>query len=189
MGGGEGTGDLKAIKRRATIHSGNLMKYVGSLLLSCGLALAAGSVWAVQVEDSYLAVQARELEALLIAPCCWRAPIGDHQSAIAGEMKKEVRQMLQEGQEHQEILDHYVEQYGVRILAVPPQEGFNRMSFLMPIVFVVLGVALVGIVLQRWHRQSSGASSRQAEGETSSDPVTVSDEISRRIQKELDEMD
>ncbi len=158
------------------------MKFTNSFLLICGLALVAGFGWSAQVEDSDLYAQAKELEALLIAPCCWRAPIGDHQSDIAGEMKQEVRQMLQEGRTHQEILDHYVEQYGVRILAVPPQEGFNRMSFLMPIVFVVFGFAVVGIILQRWRRQSSEAISPPAD-------ATVSDEISRRIQKELDEMD
>jgi cytochrome c-type biogenesis protein CcmH/NrfF len=104
-------------------------------------------------------------------------------------MKEEVRRMLQEGAEHQEILDHYVEQYGVRILAIPPQEGFNRMSFLMPIVFVVFGVGVVGILLQRWHRHSSGKASRQAGIEEVGGKAVVSEEVSRRIQKELDEMD
>ncbi len=164
------------------------MKLTNSFVLACGLTLLAGLGWA-QVEESPLEAEAKELAALLISPCCWRAPIADHQSAIAGEMKQEVRRMLQEGLGHQEILDHYVDQYGVRILAIPPQEGFNRMSFLMPIVFVVFGVAVVGILLQRWHRQSSGESSRQTGVEEVRGPPAVSDEVSHRIQKELDEMD
>ena len=110
-------------------------------------------------------------------------------SDLSKSYQQRLRQMLQEGQDHQEILDHYVEQYGVRILAVPPQEGFNRMSFLMPIVFVVFGVAVVGILLQRWYRQSSGAGSWQAEDEISSSVVAMNDEISRRIEKELDQLD
>lgn len=158
------------------------MKFIYSFLLILVLATVADLGWGAQSKEPALELQAKELEALLIAPCCWRAPIADHQSAIATEMKQEVRQMLQEGKSHQEILDHYVEQYGVRILAVPPQEGFNRMSFLMPIVFVVFGLAVVGILLQRWRRQASEAGPPQVD-------ASVSDEVSRRIQKELDEMD
>lgn len=164
------------------------MKLTKLFAVVCGLTLLTGLGWA-QDEESALRAKAKALEALLIAPCCWRAPIADHQSAIAGEMKEEVRRMLEEGAEHQEVLDHYVDQYGIRILAMPPQEGFNRMSLLMPIVFVVFGVGVIGILLQRWHRQSSGEGSRQTGGEETGGPAVVSDEVSRRIQKELDEMD
>jgi cytochrome c-type biogenesis protein CcmH/NrfF len=99
-------------------------------------------------------------------------------------MKTEIRQMLADGQDRQQILDHYVEQYGARILSIPPQQGFNRMSFLMPVFFAVLGIVVVGAVLHRWKQQPVDAAPAAGASAT-----PVSDELARRIQKELDEMD
>jgi cytochrome c-type biogenesis protein CcmH len=129
--------------------------------------------------------EAREIETLLIAPCCWRQPISDHQSEVAGEMKTDIRKMLGEGKKRQEILDFYVDQYGARILSIPPQQGFNRMSFLMPVFFVLAGFVVVGAVLKKLSatRQTAAA----ATAGTAS--PALDDEMSRRIQKELDEMD
>jgi cytochrome c-type biogenesis protein CcmH len=133
--------------------------------------------------------EAREIETLLIAPCCWRQPISDHQSEIAGEMKDDIRKMLDEGKQRQEILDFYVDQYGARILSIPPQEGFNRMSFLMPVFFVLAGLVVVGLLLKKWGAARHTAVAAPAGAGAPTAPPALDDEMSRRIQKELDEMD
>jgi cytochrome c-type biogenesis protein CcmH len=129
--------------------------------------------------------EAKRLETLIIAPCCWRQPVSDHQSPAATEVKSEIRQMLAEGKTEEEILAHYVEIHGAKILSIPPQEGFNRTAFLMPALFTVLGLVVVGLVLRKWH-------SSQAKAQTASETPTevpLDDEMSRRIQRELDAMD
>ncbi len=133
--------------------------------------------------------EAREIETLLIAPCCWRQPIADHQSEIAGEMKSELRKMLAEGKQRQEILEFYVDRYGARILSIPPQQGFNRMSFLMPVFFVLAGFVVVGAVLKKLSATHHTAATAPAGTGSNTASPSVDEEMSRRIQKELDEMD
>jgi cytochrome c-type biogenesis protein CcmH len=137
-----------------------------------------------QEQAAALETEAKQIETLLIAPCCWRQPIADHSSEAADQMKVEIRQMLEKGQDQKQILDHYVEQYGARILSIPPQQGFNRMSYLMPVLFTVMGLVVVGAILRKWQRRSP-----QAVASAGASDTRVSDEIAERIQKELDEMD
>jgi cytochrome c-type biogenesis protein CcmH len=161
------------------------MMWKNAMLATLGVILLAPLVYG-QEQAATIETEAKHIETLLIAPCCWRQPISDHQSQIAEEMKVEIRQFLKNGRTRQQILDHYVDQYGPRILSIPPQEGFNRMSFLMPVFFAVIGLFVVGGVLRKWQRQSAPTA---ASAGASDVPGPVSDELTRRIQKELDEMD
>jgi cytochrome c-type biogenesis protein CcmH len=137
-----------------------------------------------QEQVAALETQAKQIETLLIAPCCWRQPISDHQSEIAEQMKVEIRQLLEKGQDRQQILDHYVDQYGARILSIPPQQGFNRTAYLMPVFFTILGLVVVGVILRKWQRQAP-----QPVASAGASDAPISDELAQRIQKELDEME
>jgi len=89
--------------------------------------------------------EARQIETMLIAPCCWREQVSVHQSEAAQQVKQEIRTMLGAGMARQQVLDAFVERYGVRILAEPPDEGFGRVLYHAPWI-VGLGSA-VGLVL------------------------------------------
>lgn len=152
------------------------MKTTTITLATVAVALAA-CLTSAQSDDAALEAEAAQIETRLISPCCWRQPVSDHQSEIAGQMKDEIRQMLEAGMGRQEILDAYVGQYGARILSIPPQRGFNRLSFAMPVAFAVVGLFVVVTAIRRLRRAPAGA-------------ATVSNqEVTRRIQDELDAMD
>ena len=93
---------------------------------------------------------AREVEERLIAPCCWRQPLSQHYSGTAEKMKDDLRQMLADGQTHEEIIDHYKAMYGERILSSPPNVGFNRMAYLFTPLMFLTGAGLIFITLRRW---------------------------------------
>ena len=89
--------------------------------------------------------EARQIETMLIAPCCWREQVSVHQSEAAQQVKREIREMLGTGMVRQQVLDAFVERYGVRILAEPPDEGFGRVLYHAP---WIVGVASAfGLVL------------------------------------------
>jgi cytochrome c-type biogenesis protein CcmH len=140
--------------------------------------LMVAFVGGAQSEDPALEAQAADIDTLLIAPCCWSQPISDHQSEIAIQMRGEVRNMLRAGMGRQEILDAYVEQYGARILSIPPQQGFNRLTFVMPAVFAAVGLFVIVAVLRRFRRATAKAA------------VSVSDSaVARRVEEELNALD
>jgi cytochrome c-type biogenesis protein CcmH/NrfF len=105
---------------------------------------AASSAGAA-VNASPLEREARQIETMLIAPCCWREQVSVHQSEAAEQVKREIREMLSTGMGRQQVLDAFAARYGVRILAVPPAMGFGRVLYHAP--WIVGLVSVVGVML------------------------------------------
>lgn len=93
--------------------------------------------------------EARQIETMLIAPCCWNQPVSDHQSPASDQVKREVRALLAAGRSRQDVLDDFASRYGVRILAEPPAVGFTRFLYVLPwVVFAGSAVGLTWLVRQ-----------------------------------------
>jgi cytochrome c-type biogenesis protein CcmH len=146
------------------------------MTLGLWLAVAAADPQALERE-------AKQLEAKLMAPCCWAQQVSLHQSPAADEIKQTIRKLLAEGKTSQQILDIYVAQYGDRILAEPPARGFSRLIYVAPWVFLVASVGLVIAVIRRL-RAVSPAPAR-AEGSA----APPSDDEADRIDEELRNLD
>jgi cytochrome c-type biogenesis protein CcmH len=109
--------------------------------------------------------EARELEAMLIAPCCFVQQVSVHQSEAAVEIRRDIRQRLASGQTRDEILDAYVGQYGKRILAQPPAAGFDRLLYLVPPFALVLSAGLTVALVRRFAlRRSFGPHKDEPQG-------------------------
>ena len=93
--------------------------------------------------------KAREIEDNLIAPCCWTQPVSGHYSEVAEKIRKEVREMVAAGKSRDEILDHFVAEYGERILAAPRAKGFNRLVYILPWLALILGAWLLILLLKK----------------------------------------
>lgn len=108
------------------------------------LLLATGSPQPPDLEQ-----EARQIEAALIAPCCFRQQVSVHSSAAADEVRRDVRARLGAGQTRQQILDAYVAQYGKRILAEPPAEGFGAALQVAPFFMALAAVTLLVVIVRR----------------------------------------
>jgi cytochrome c-type biogenesis protein CcmH len=97
---------------------------------------------------------AREIDAMLIAPCCFSQQVSVHPSAAAQEVKQDVRRRLAAGETQQQILDAYVERYGKHILAEPPAKGFDLMLYVMPFVVLLTSIALLTAIIRRVTRHA-----------------------------------
>ncbi len=89
--------------------------------------------------------EARQIERMLIAPCCWMQPVSEHSSQASDQVRREIRERLSRGMNRQQILDSFVDEYSVRILAEPPNRGFNRFLYLTP--WLVFGMSAFGLVV------------------------------------------
>ena len=120
-------------------------------LSTLALALAiSGVVHAADVEQ-----QARELETMLIAPCCFSQQVSVHQSAASADVREDLRRRLNGGETRDQILHAYVARYGKRVLAQPPAEGFDRLLYIFPPLGLVLTAALVVMIVRRFTRRNS----------------------------------
>jgi cytochrome c-type biogenesis protein CcmH len=109
------------------------------------LALAASGLWGQEAKDPLQ----QELEYMIMAPCCYGAPVGDHDSDAAKQVKTQITQLLTEGKTRDEILDMYVAIYGERILAQPRAQGFNVLAYVMPLLILVIGGLVVIYVINQ----------------------------------------
>jgi len=127
------------------------MTFVPAILLAVGLA-------APQL-DPALEQEARKIETMLIAPCCWSQQVSVHQSPAADEMRARIRAMLQEGRSEQEILDTFGAEFGDRIFAVPPARGYKLTLYVLPVVLLVVSAALLAVLVGRMARSAPAATS------------------------------
>jgi cytochrome c-type biogenesis protein CcmH len=113
------------------------------------LIVALALVLTARAAASDIEREARAIEALLVAPCCYSQQVSVHQSPAAADVRRDIRLRLARGETEQEILDAYVARYGRRILAAPPAEGFGVALYVFPIVAFGLSLWLVAHIIRR----------------------------------------
>ena len=64
---------------------------------------------------------------------------------------QQVDQMLAKGMSEQQIIDAFVQQHGTIVYVEPPKHGFGLVAWLMPIVYTVVGLALVIFIVRKWY--------------------------------------
>jgi cytochrome c-type biogenesis protein CcmH len=126
--------------------------------------------------------QAKQIEGKLMAPCCMTNTVDVHESGIAHQMRREIREMLADGRGEREILDHFVAQHGPQILAVPRAQGFSLTTYLFPLLFLVLaGIGLI-FVLRRWRATEPDVSPESQDAEPTGP-------YAERLKRELERLD
>jgi cytochrome c-type biogenesis protein CcmH len=123
----------------------------------------------------------REIEDKLIAPCCWSQPVSQHDSEASRKIKREVAEMLAAGKSQDQIIEHFVSEYGERILVAPRPKGFNSLAYVLPWTALLLGAGGIAILLKKMRVPGKAA--------VQSAPVTDSkyDSIIEKEIKDLDE--
>jgi cytochrome c-type biogenesis protein CcmH len=124
-----------------------LVVALAAVLLSAQAALGQPAADPAQEKE------AKEIETMVIAPCCWSQQVSVHQSPAADQMKKDIRAQLAEGNTRPQILDAFVAQYGERILAEPPARGFKRTLYVLPVLLLVASGVVLSFVVKRMARQ------------------------------------
>ncbi|MEW6048103.1 MAG: cytochrome c-type biogenesis protein [Bacillota bacterium] len=115
--------------------------WVWAALLVVAVVTAAGISSALSgiPRGQSVEARARAIARELTCPVCEGQSVAESNSTVASRMRAEIRQMLQEGKSDDEIIDHYVKQYGTWILARPPATGAYVLLWGAPLLVLVLG--------------------------------------------------
>ena len=57
--------------------------------------------------------------------------------------KEEIKKMVVQGMSDEEIKEHFVQKYGIEILANPPKKGFDTLVWLAPLFFGFFGIVFL----------------------------------------------
>ena len=120
-----------------------LLAIAGMILVLPAGVLAAGYSATANLDDQALAT-ANELQ----CPVCQNVTVAYSNSPLAAEMRQVIRDKLNQGQTHDQIIDYFVERYGEGILTDPPKHGLNLLGWLLPAAAVALGLGIIGSVLR-----------------------------------------
>ena len=146
------------------------------------LALAA-LVLAAPVAASEQHPSLAELEGQLMCPICDGETLAQSDSAPAQRIKAYIQLRIGQGATRSQIKRELVDQWGTRILAAPPRHGFDLLAWLLPIVGVLGGAAVIAVLAWRWSRSREPA----AQWTLTARPLGPEDE--QRVDEELRRFD
>ena len=128
-----------------------LLKPLGFGLVFLALLWVAGGIAQAQGPDQeppYDEKEAQSIDKTLMCPVCVGVTIEQSQAQIARDMQGIVREMLAQGKSRDEILDFFVDRYGVGVLAAPPKSGANLLVWILPAVGVLAALAAVFAIIR-----------------------------------------
>lgn len=70
------------------------------------------------------------------------------------EMNAVADKEIKAGKDETTILQDFVKQYGVQVLASPPASGFNLTVWILPGVGLIIGLGVVMLIVRRWRMPS-----------------------------------
>jgi cytochrome c-type biogenesis protein CcmH len=96
--------------------------------------------------------RAADLESELVCPVC-KTTLDQSNAPVANRMKGYIRARIAAGDSEQQIKDALVAQFGPGVLAKPPGGGFGLLAWLLPLVGLGAGAAIVALLVWSWSRR------------------------------------
>jgi cytochrome c-type biogenesis protein CcmH len=98
---------------------------------------------------------------------------------MSATMIKELDQRVQTTSSDDLLLQSFVQEYGPKVLASPPAQGFNLLAWAIPAVAFGGGLTLVVMVIRQWRRRFELAPA-------GGPPVPISAEALERARRQVD---
>jgi cytochrome c-type biogenesis protein CcmH len=114
------------------------------------LALAAAPA-ALSSKNPGDAPTLADLEGEVMCPVC-NTTLDQSSSPAARQIENFISSRIQAGDSKQEIKDKLVAEYGPSILAAPPKQGFDLLAWVLPLVGLIGGAVVLGLLAWRWSR-------------------------------------
>jgi cytochrome c-type biogenesis protein CcmH len=151
------------------------------LVAMAALALAAPALASEQHPSL------NELENQLMCPVCQGETLAQSDVAAAQQIKVHIQQRIRQGWTRSQIKRELVAEYGTRILAAPPRQGWNLLAWLLPLIGVLGGAVVIGFLGWGWSRKHEEP--EHLPGPWSMNGHPVDPELERKLDEELTRFD
>ena len=121
-------------------------------LLFIFLLMMSGSSYAVDTHQLSDPKQQETYETLtkeLRCLVCQNQTIADSNAELAGDLRRQVYEMLQQGKSREEIVQFMTDRYGDFVLYKPAFKGKTSVLWIAPVVFLMLGLITVFFFIRR----------------------------------------
>ena len=184
--------EVRGAGKRMQRVSSDTARSTGASLLLSGVFLLLLGLLAGLLLVSAVVAQSPELDDVtvndvnrvarqLYCPVCPNTPLDVCETQACRDWRELIRERLVAGDDDQMIIDYFVDQYGQRVLAEPPAEGFNILIWLIPGGVLVAGLIALVVILRSWaaRRPEPVALSSPSSGED------LPDDYVERIERDL----
>jgi cytochrome c-type biogenesis protein CcmH len=117
----------------------------------------------------------------LYCPVCENVPLDVCPTQACAQWRALIREKLAQGWSENQIKTYFVEQYGDRVLAVPPARGINWLVYVIPPLAILAGIFILYRALLAWRQPADLPSAGMATGNAPPE----NDEYVRRLEEEL----
>ena len=131
------------------------------LLCNLVCVLACSGAFAVEAlpasDNPALEAHVMKISTELRCLVCQNQTIADSHADLAVDLRRQVREMLQNGQNEQQVIDYMTARYGDFVLYRPPFKALTALLWIGPAVMVVVGLGTLFVVLRRRSRLADEA--------------------------------
>ena len=111
-----------------------------------------GAPQGTPLKGAELGTKTTEVAGELRCPVCQGLSVGDSPSQMAINMREQVRELLARGYTRDQILAYFEKSYGEFVLLKPKFRGVNSLVWILPLLVLVGGGALVATKMRRLER-------------------------------------
>ncbi|MBF7995731.1 cytochrome c-type biogenesis protein [Rahnella laticis] len=121
-----------------------ILRALPALMLGVALSFSAfAAIDTYQFKSPQQEQDYREITAQLRCPKCQNTNIAASDSIIAADMRTKVFQLLNEGQDRQQIVAYMVARYGNFVTYEPPVTPSTLILWLGPVLVVIIGAGMI----------------------------------------------
>ena len=142
--------------------SNGLQPIVICMALTMSVMLMVGCSFSSVTQISEVERRSTSINKMLMCPVCPGESIDQSQNDLAINMKRIVKEQIAEGKTDKQILNYFVQRYGVLVLMEPPRNGLGILVWTVPLV--AFGVAIMAVLFSLFLMKRRGRINMQEEG-------------------------
>ena len=124
--------------------------------------LMVGCSFSSVTEISEVERRSTSINKMLMCPVCPGESIDQSQNDLAINMKRIVKEQIAEGKTDKQILNYFVQKYGVLVLMEPPRSGLGILVWTIPVL--AFGVASMAVLFSLFLMRRRGRMNMQEDG-------------------------
>lgn len=113
------------------------------------------SVMGVYAQSSVTQDDVDEIASRMYCPICENEPLDVCYNPTCIQWKREIRDLLEEGNTADEIINSFVDRYGEHVVGVPQDPFLRALSFGAPILGTILALIMGLLTFRRWQNNNT----------------------------------
>lgn len=148
---------------------------IGGLMIG---GIAAAQTATPPAQKSVTPDDVNRIAKQLYCPVCENEPLDVCQTSACQQWRAQINQLMSQGQSDQEVIQYFLDRYGLKVVGAPPVTGETVWLYILPIIGLIGGAIYVTFLIRRLRARSAAVAEPP--------PLTESgDDYVKRVERDL----